>query len=85
MWVVDVVDGKQMLMAIPRGALLCLHKRHRCAITREDWRLTGAREAQVFNLSWLWGHVLAYAERYRILGIAIVAPPPKFTIEFRHS
>ncbi len=29
--------------------------------------------------------VLAYAESYRILGIAIVAPPPKFTIEFRHS
>jgi len=28
---------------------------------------------------------LACAERYRILGIAIVAPPPKFTIEFRHS
>jgi len=29
--------------------------------------------------------LLAYAESYEFLGIAIVAPPPKFTIEFRHS
>jgi len=29
--------------------------------------------------------LLAYAESYGFLGIAIVAPPPKFTIEFRHS
>ena len=28
---------------------------------------------------------LACAESYEFLGIAIVAPPPKFTIEFRHS
>ena len=29
--------------------------------------------------------LLACAERYRILGIALVAPLLKFTIEFRHS
>jgi len=29
--------------------------------------------------------VLACAESYGFLGIAIVAPPPKFTIESRHS
>ncbi len=32
-----------------------------------------------------FGRLLACAESYGFLGIAIVAPPPKFTIESRHS
>jgi len=33
----------------------------------------------------LYVQYLACAESYGILGIAFVAPPPKFTIESRHS
>ncbi len=41
-------------------------------------------DSALFTCEKFWRY-LAYAERYRILGIAIVAPPPKFTIESRHS